>query len=364
MSANSYTKILINLDNLSNNLEIIKNKIGKNVKLMAIVKDNAYGHGISFVSKFMPSKKIDYFGVSSICEANNLIRLGIKAPILVMGIFDENEIYDLAQNINLTIYDKDSLKILTHKAIKKNIPVHLKLDIGMHRLGFYENEAKNALEKIKSTKFLKLNGIYSHLPDYNTPCACEEIEKFQKFILSLKTRPITHLASSGPTFFHNNSHFDMVRCGISLYGYLPKNDEKNNFGLKPVMEITSNIASIKTVHKGDTISYNRNYKVSRDSIIGVVPMGYADGYFKLYSKFGYVLVNGRRVPIVGDICMDMFMIDITELKNAHIGTQVTLLGENQNEKISAYDLAKSSGFIPYEILTGAGVNLRKEILCK
>lgn len=366
MAKNGFSKLEISLSNLKHNLETIRKIVGPKVKIMAIVKDDAYGHGTNQISKYLEKIKVDYLGVNSSGEALFLRKHGIKKAILVMGMFDKKDLKELAsKKIDITI---SSLQLLDFASqSNENLKCHLKIDTGMNRLGIRPEETLNFVRQIISNKNLNLVGIMSHLPDFHSDKTEKQIEDFAKIKKQIsKSFPekITknihfHLANTGGTFFHKNSYFDMVRCGISTYGYMPGLREIERVNLKPILNFSSKIVSLKKISQGESVSYNRRWYAQCDSIVAVIPAGYADGYFRLYANGGKVIVKDEFAPIVGDICMDMFMIDVTNISGVNVGDEVILLGKSKTKEITAYDLAKSSGFIPYEVLTSLSNEIKR-----
>lgn len=360
MSLNHFTYSEIDLSKLENNINVIRSLIGGSVRLTCVIKDNAYGHGAVAVGRALESFKVDFLAVNSLPEALEINESGIKLPILIMGAIADDEINDiLLGNFHVVLFDFEFAKKLNSfcEKTQKRINCHIKVDTGMNRVGISRHMLEEFLNFARKLKNLNLCGIMSHLPDYNTNEAVKEIDDFGKIIRSRWSGlKFVHLASSGSTFYHKDAHFDMVRCGLSIYGYLPKRDLKSEM-LKPVMSLKTRVLAIKNVLKNETISYNRSYRARRDMRVAVLPIGYADGYFKSYSKFGEVIINGKRVKIVGDICMDMMMADVTDLPSAKPFDDVILMGESGNESISAYDISEKTDFIPYEILT----SIKREI---
>ncbi len=359
---NSFNVLKIHWGNLEHNLKIIQNVIGPHVTIMPIVKDNAYGHGLVDIGTFLVKQKVSFIGVNSTEEALYLRRHNVTCHILIMGAIQEED-FSLIEKYNLdfTIYDKRIVDYILNPSFKKNVRAHLKINTGMNRLGLHFDEVVPYIEKIKEKKNIEKVSLMSHLAEYNneaTRIQINDFEKAKKYILNQGlTFEHYHIANSGGTFFHTNAHQTMVRTGLSLYGYLPVAD--SSFDLKPALSFLSKIVSIKKIPKGQSISYNRNFTTKRDSIIGVVPVGYADGYFKSYGKNGYVVIKDTLVPIVGDICMDMFMIDLTDIKNAEVHDSVLLIGNNRHSEVSVYEIAKRSGLIPYEILTSLSRDINR-----
>jgi len=351
-------KVEISVSALRYNFLKLKKIIKPSVKIMFVVKADAYGHGMIKLSNIAEREKLCHcFGVSSIEEGIILRENGIKSPILVLGsvyplknfkYIIEN---DLTPTISSVLSAKEFIK-WCNKLNKKN-PCHIKIETGMNRIGVNKETALNIVSIVKNSNSY-LEGIYSHLSsaDSDREYTLWQINRFKDFISELnyfikntKTtkKIIKHIANSAGTINFKNAHFDMVRCGYCLYGGL------TNF--KPVMEWKTRIVFIKNIKKGSCVSYNQSFKALKNMRIATLPVGYGDGYLRAISKNGYVLINGQKSRIIGNITMDMMMIDISHLKNIRVGDEVILIGKSGKEEIKISDLAKWANTIGYEITT-------------
>lgn len=339
----------INLNSLEKNLIKIR-KIIKNKKITFVVKANAYGHGISEVSKFAQKKKLcDYLGVSSIEEGIILRENGIKIPILVLGgIYPfSNFKYLYHYSLTPTISSLLAIDELIKYSKKTNQPinVHLKLETGMNRIGAGENSVLKMVERIQNNNLVKLEGIYSHLSSADTDkdYTLNQIKLYNEAVSKIKgINFIRHIANSFATINFPSSHMDMVRCGIAPYGGI------KNF--EPILEWKSKIVFIKYLKKGSYISYSKTFKTNRKTKVATIPLGYGDGYLRALSNKADVIINGKKAKIIGNITMDMCMADITDI-NCKVGDEVMVIGKMGKETISVGELALKANTIPYEITT-------------
>ena len=353
--SNTYAKI--NLDNLLFNFELIK-KLHPEKKIISIVKADAYGHGAVTCSKCLQEYGTDYFAVSSIDEAIELREAKISLPIMILGYIDEHRICEVFEyNIIPTVYSTSFANLLCDYASKLNttIDVNIKIDTGMNRLGFKTNA--QTLSKIininESMPNINIFGIFTHYAtadEQNLEFAKSQHEKFTKIVCELANnniRPeLIHISNSAAILGLENDISNAIRPGIIQYGINPCEDtRKEEYSFKPVMSFHTNVANIYTVKKGESISYARKYIAQKDHKIAVISCGYADGYSRTLSQKSEVFINGARARICGNICMDMMMVDISNIENVKIGDEVELFGEN----ISAQEIATLIGTIAYEV---------------
>lgn len=354
----------INLDHLQYNINAIKNKIDK-TKIMAVVKADAYGHGDKYIANALASYGVDFFAVSNLDEAISLRQANIKNDILILGFTPVQSALILAQkNISQTVFSYKYAKELSDFCVLNDcqVNVHIKIDTGMGRIGFIENEKTSAdieIKKILKLKGLNFKGIFSHfssadsLDDISIDYTKNQIERFNIVVNLLNKQGITfefvHLQNSAGIVFLNELNYTHARAGIIMYGVAPS-DETLDFLVKPVMELKSVISLIKEVDSGTAISYGRKY-VSKEKIkVATVPIGYADGYPRLLSNKGEMLVKGKRAPIIGNICMDQLMLDVSEINDVKEGDIVTVVGMDNDECITFSELADKIGTISYELM--------------
>lgn len=365
----------IRLDNLVFNFYSVKNFIGKNIKYMAVVKADAYGHGAVECAAILESAGIDCFGVALPEEGLMLRKNGIKKPVICFGGFwkgQENSLLD--NNLTPVIYSLEMAEKFNNAAEKKNTiaAVHVKIDTGMGRIGVRFDAAAEFADKLKQFTNLNVEGLMTHFAaaddlreneftDTQTKRFNHTVEMFEStgFILVYKD-----LANSPGAIAHKNSRGNMVRLGGVLYGLggdvLPKEIKKPE--LHPVMSLHTKIAQLKIVPKGETLGYNRTYKTVKDSLIATVPIGYHDGYSRALSNRGRVIINKRFAPVVGRISMDWTLIDVTDIRDVKVDDEVILIGNSGDLHIKAEDLAELAGTISYEITCGISSRVRK--ICK
>lgn len=347
----------INLKNLQHNFLQIKYKIGY-VKTLAVVKADAYGHGMIECSKALlelGKSSPDYFGVALLEEGIELRKSKItNKPILLFSPFSEEEIdYYLKYDLIPTIASADNVAQI--KKINRKLKIHINVDTGMGRLGLSYDESIKLILELASKKNLIIDGIYTHFAcsdDKNKTFTKEQIKKFEKLLIELKKLKVNfglaHAANSAAIIQHRNSYFDMVRPGISLYGYPPTLILKNKINLKPVMNIVTYVSTIRNIKKGESVSYGRIFIAKRDSKIATLPIGYADGLNRNLSNKIFAIINGKTFPQVGRITMDRIMIDVTD-SNVKVNDKVVLLGYAESKLINGWDWCKILNTIPYEI---------------
>ena len=358
----------INLNNLAHNFRQIKKMLCAGIKIMVIVKADAYGHGLIPVSKKIVSCGADFLGVASIDEGIKLRETGIKIPILVLGIILKRDIAPILKyGLAVTVCEEEFAKSLNRQARKKNkkANVHLKVDTGMGRIGVMPHDAENLAGKISRLPFINVEGLFTHfaLADTDEDFTFYQVGLFNKLTDGLKKKgidiPLVHAANSMGIIDYKNSHFNMVRPGLVIYGLYPKENLKIN--LKPVLTLKTKVVFVKSVPAGYGISYGHAYVTKHATRIATLPIGYGDGYPRSLSNKGPVLIRGRRLRICGRICMDQIMVDVAGM-NVKIGDEAILIGSQGREKISAEELARLSGTIPYEIVCGLGSRIPRVYL--
>lgn len=351
------TYIGIDLDALNYNIDQVKKKIG-GAKLLAVIKADAYGHGAVQVAREIESK-CDFFGVACIEEAVELLKAGIKTPLLILGYVFE-DVYDIVveNNIRIPIFSYDMAKALSDEAVRqgKTVPFHFVVDTGMSRIGFQcTEESINECEKICMLPNIQAEGIFSHFAtadEADLTKTFAQKDKFNSFVAALESRgiiiPVKHLNNSAGIMNFDDT-FDMVRSGIITYGLYPSEDvDKQLVDIKPVMSWHAAVSHVKTLEAGREISYGGTYITKESRKIATVPVGYADGYPRCLSNAGRVMINGKYAPIAGRVCMDQFMVDVTDIENVQVGSEVTLIGSNGGLHISVEDIADNAGSFNYE----------------
>jgi alanine racemase len=356
----------ISLNNLKNNFLNIRKKV-RNVKIMAVVKADAYGHGVKEVLEVYNSladKKPEYYGVAICDEAIELREYNVKQPVLVFDPFEKNEAEAVFKyNIIPTVFENSHLNILLRARNKHRhegadsgkIKVHIKIDTGMNRLGIKSEDAFEFIDKLSLNQNFLIDGIYTHFAtsdEKNKTFANIQLKRFIDLLTNLKSKNINyglaHAANSGAILDMPESYFDMVRPGICLYGYYPSLETSASISVKPVMSFISRVASIKTIGKGDTVGYGRTYTANEKTKIVSVPAGYADGYNRNLSNKAKAVINGKFYNIIGRVSMDRIIINVKS-DDIKINDKVILIGEQKGLHVTAWDWSNLLGTIPYEI---------------
>ena len=363
----------INLDNALYNWNEIK-KLSAGRKIMPVVKADAYGHGANVLAKLYEDNGADFFAVSNINEAIKLRKYGIKKDILVLGFTPITYIQQMyAFNITQAVYCLDYAKQLSDAASNNNfvIKTHIKLDTGMSRIGFNcRNESLLGLSEVKeclSLPSLKFKGIFTHFSsaDSNNQDDIKFTEKqyslFYKTVESLKENGVNfefvHCCNSAASALRSSDYGNLIRPGIILYGLPPAVGLDIGYVPKPVMSVKSAVSMIKVIDKGDSVAYGRTFTATQKTKLATVPIGYADGYPRVMSNKGKVIINGQFAPIVGRICMDQMTVDVSNIKNVDISTEVTLIGQDGGLSISFDDIANMCDTISYEIMCNVSIRM-------
>ncbi len=355
------TRAIVDLDALTRNFEGVLHRAGGR-KVLAVVKARAYGHGAVPVSLRLLEAGAHMLGVALVEEGRELRNAGITAPVLVMGaVFPEQAraIVDLALTPVLT--STGMARALSAAAARagRTIPAHVKIDTGMGRIGIAPSEAVRFVEELKRLDRIEVEGLMTHFADADLAdkqFSSEQMERFEEAVSGLVSRgidvPLRHAANSAALLDYPRALFTMVRPGLMLYGCNPLAADPDAANLRPVLSFVTRIAFIKKVPAGVPISYGRTFTTRRASLIATIPVGYADGFCRSLSNRGEALVRGVRVPVAGRVCMDMCMLDVTEVPGVSEQDEVVLIGSQGDERITADDVAKLAGTIPYEILCG------------
>jgi alanine racemase len=364
MTTQRATVAQIDLNAFKHNLGKIRSLLDPQVKILAVVKANAYGHGAIPCAKAALDAGADWLGVAILEEGVELRYSGIGAPILVMGGILPDEAKNLIQyGLSTGVSDYSLARELSRQAEKqgKTVGVHLKVDTGMGRLGMAPEKLPGFVEEMQAVKNIRVEGIFTHLSsadEADPEFTLGQLDRLSQSIDSLKSKgvalPAIHAANSSAILNFPASHLDMVRPGISLYGTLGLSAKSSNPNtspeLKPVMQWKTKILQISKLPKGTSLSYNRQFTTDRDSVIAVLPVGYGDGLNRRLSNNMEVLVKGKRAPQVGTICMDLSLIDVTDIEGVQCQDEVVLFGQQGNETITVDEMAERCGTISYEIL--------------
>jgi alanine racemase len=345
----------INLDNIRNNIREIKSCVAGGAKFCAVIKANAYGHGVIPVARIAEQEGADYFAVAILDEAIELRKAGFKQPILILGFTPPEQSEELVfYDIEQAVFTLDAAQAISAAAARqhKTARVHIKVDTGMSRIGVMPQEAGDFAKTVAELPNLKIEGLFSHFA--KSDCADKsfakvQLERFKEAASLIKAEgieiPLKHIANSAAILEMPEAHFDMVRAGIILYGLWPSDEVERTINLKSAMELKARLAYVKTLPTGAGISYGQTFVTKRESEIATIPVGYADGWTRLLSGKAMADFKGKRVPIVGRICMDQCMADVTGL-GAKAGDEITLFGSST---VSIDEIAALLGTINYEI---------------
>lgn len=354
----------IDMDAFEHNIREIRRKIGEDTMLCAVVKANGYGHGAVALAKAMEAMGVDWLAVSCADEGIELRHSGITLPILVLGASADSQFEDMIrENITPTIFTLKAARALDRAADafpeKKPVNIHIKLDTGMGRIGFSDDEKSiQTILEIGRLPNLRIEGLFTHFACadmYGTERTNRQLERYEAMAERLKNEgldiPVKHCANSAGIMAYEGAYMNMVRAGIIIYGLYPSDEvDKSLIDLYPVMSLRSHITFIKEVPEGTEISYGATFVTSRPSKIATVPVGYADGYFRQLSGKGRVLIKGQYAPIVGRVCMDQMMVDITDLSDIDEGDVVTLVGKDGIREIPVEEPAALAGSFNYEFV--------------
>ncbi|MBO8158247.1 alanine racemase [Thermosyntropha sp.] len=354
----------IDLEAVRHNLRQIR-EAAEGSKVMAVVKANAYGHGMLKVCEVCLKEGVDYFGVASLDEALNIREENIRTPILILGYVSPEYAEIIIENdISCTVFNLNMAEALSRAAVKlgKKAAVHIKIDTGMGRLGFLpDEESLDIVRNIIALPGILVEGIFTHFATADVrdkSFAYEQLTRFNWFVSELEKDgtkiPIKHCSNSAALIDLPEARFNMVRAGIILYGLYPSREvDQNRVKVIPVMRLKSKISFIKELPAGHTVSYGRTYRCLVPTRVAVVPVGYADGYSRLLSNKAWAMVKGKKVPLIGTVCMDQCMFDVSEVEGVKEGDEVLLFGRKE-DGITVDDLASIIGTINYEVLSCIG----------
>ena len=355
------TWVEINLDAIANNVKNIKKLIGKKKELMAVVKGNAYGHDILEIASVVLNNGATRLAVARLEEGIFLRKSGITVPILVLGLTLKQQVEPLVSyNITPTVSEYEMIEKLSDSAFKEDkiVKVHLKVDTGMGRIGIPPNHVLNFIKKVKVLKNVEIEGIFTHFSVADEKDKSYTEAQFKKFVEVLNILekegiriPVKHVGNSATLLDLPHMWLDMVRPGISLYGLYPSEDVQKTIKLTPAYSFKTRIVFLKELLQGEDVGYGRTYTTKKKrTVVASLPVGYADGYNRLLSNKGEVLVKGKRFPIIGRICMDQCMIDVTNLSQVKIDNEVVLWGRQGHKEIAVEEIAGKIGTINYEIV--------------
>ena len=355
----------VDLDKLAHNMREIR-RITKSAKIIAVVKADAYGHGAVDVAPVLLENGANSLAVAMLSEAMELRRSGIECPIMILG-FTPPELIDnlLKYDIEQTVYSYEFAKKLSKMAQSENkiAKIHIALDTGMGRIGFLPtNESVEEVYEISTLPNIIIEGLFCHFStadEKDKTYTYSQVKKYDDFYEKLRKKNVyintRHIANSAAIIDLPKTHYEAVRPGIIIYGYYPSDEvNKEKIDLLPAMTLKTNVVHIKTLSSGEYVGYGRKYKTEKESIIATLPIGYADGYTRLLFQKAKVIIKGEFAPVIGKICMDQCMIDITGIDGVKVGDEVILIGEDENNKFNADIVGKLIGTISYEVVCMIG----------
>ncbi len=361
--------IEIDLGQLRRNLQLIRADLPRAVKFLAVVKDEAYGHGALDVALIALEEGAWGFGLSTLEEAMHLRDGGITAPLLLLGERQEAELeWCVAHDLTVCVNEPHAVHTLARVAasFEKRVPVHLKINTGMSRYGVCWEDALPLVEKILAEKSLSLEGVMTHFAqsdEADKTFANLQITRFDGVIHALEQKrismPLKHLCNSGGFLDLPHAHRDMVRVGILQHGIFPSQVCRKISGIAPVMSVKSRIAAIQTVRPGESVGYAMRFTATNERRIAVLPIGYGDGFPRVRNEGG-ALIHGQRAPLVGGVAMDAITVDITDIPQAQMWDEAVLMGKQGGEEISVRDIAKLKNSVTYDVLTNWRLRLRRK----
>lgn len=362
------TILEIDLNALKHNFEYLKSKLNNGTKFLAVVKAFAYGNDADEIAKYLQNLDIDYFAVAYAAEGAALRNAGVTTPILVLHTLAVNFDIIIDQCLEPNLYNAKILNEFIAFASEQkqtDYPIHIKFNTGLNRLGFWEKDVDYILGKLKTSESVKVKSLFSHLAASEDlderDFTLQQIKRFKAitktFIEKIGYRPMLHISNTSAILNYPDSHFDMVRSGIGLYGFGNSKEESQH--LKPIASLKTVISQIHRIEKGESVGYNRAYK--SDALFtrtATLPLGHADGIGRIYGKEkGYVTIHGKKAPIIGNVCMDMIMVNITNI-DCKEGDEVIIF----DSTTSAETLAEAAATISYELITGISQRVKRLIL--
>ncbi len=360
----------VDLDAIARNTEYLMEVAGPGVAMMAIVKANAYGHGAVPVARIALQRGASMCGVATLSEALSLREAGIQEPILLLGYASPLEADTIVANgLRATVFSMDVARALSQaaNALHRHAHVHVKIDTGMSRLGLPPSEARSFVESLMALPRLDVEGISTHLatadspnaremPDWGVEYTRKQLERFQDIVEKLAAAgidvPYIHAANSAALLAYPESRFTMVRPGIALYGLHPSSDVPCPAGIRPALTFKARVTQIQDLPAGAYVSYGCTFRADRPCRVAVLSVGYADGFRRAPTNWGHVLIRDRLASLVGRVCMDQSMIDVTDVPGVRVDDEVVLIGAQWSQRLSAEDVAARSGTINYEVTTG------------
>ncbi|HEX9048798.1 MAG TPA: alanine racemase [Verrucomicrobiae bacterium] len=359
----------IDLGSLRRNLHLIRADLPRHVKLLAVVKDEAYGHGAADVARIALEEGAWGFGLSTLEEGLHLREAGITAPLLLLGERQPAELeWCVAHDLTVCVNEPQNIRALGKLAVDfgKRVPVHLKINTGMSRYGVRWDEALHMVEKILAEKSLLLEGVMTHFAqsdETDKTFARVQFSRFNEVLTALAERrihvPIRHCCNSGGFLDLPEAHLDMVRVGILLHGVFPSQVCRRIPGIAPVMSVKARIAAIQKLKPGEVVGYGMRYQATAERRIAILPIGYGDGFPRVRNE-GFALIHGKRAPLVGGIAMDALTVDVTDIPEAQMWDEAVIMGRQGADEITVRDIAKLKNSVTYDVLTNWRLRLRRK----
>jgi alanine racemase len=359
----------IDLGKLRRNLQLIRRDLPRQVELMAVVKDEAYGHGALDAARVALEEGAWGFGLSTLEEAMALRDAGVTAPLLLLGERQEAELpWCVEHNLTVCVNEPHTVRKLAQIATKvgKRVPVHVKIHTGMSRFGVRWDEALSLIEQIGAEKSLLLEGVMTHFAqsdEIDKTFPNLQFSRFNEVLKDMAGRGIKvkyrHTCNSGGFLDLPQAHLDMVRVGILMYGVFPSSVCRRIPGIEPVMSVKARVAAIQKLKHGEVVGYGMRYTASSERRIAILPIGYGDGFPRVRNQGG-ALIHGKRAPLIGGIAMDALMVDITDIPEAQMWDEAVIMGRQGNEEITVHDMAKLKNSVSYDVLTGWRLRLRRK----
>lgn len=357
----------IDLDAIRHNLESMKKNIAKDTKIIAVIKTDGYGHGAVPIAQEIENYEYLFgFAVATSDEAMQLRKNGIKKPLLILGYTFEESYEELIENeVRMAVFKYDMAKEISDAAVrlKKNAIIHIKADTGMSRIGIKpDRSGADVVKQIATLPNITVEGIFTHFAkadETDKTATYEQIRKFNEIIALIESRrvniPIKHCSNSAGIVEIREANMDVVRAGITLYGLWPSDEvDKTIINLKPVLSLKSKIVYIKEIEAGTSVSYGGTFTAGKITRVATIPVGYGDGYPRSLSNKGYVLIHGKKAPILGRVCMDQFMVDVSDITEAKELDEVTLVGESEGARLTVEEVGGISGRFNYEFVCDLG----------
>jgi alanine racemase len=363
----SKTWVEVDSGAIKENLRVFKRHLGSSVGLMCVVKSNAYGHGLTQVAKIAQTSDVSFFGVDNVDEGVALRQAGIKKPILILGYTLNSRLKDCIKfKLSFVVYNRETARALKALAFSGKALVHLEIETGITRQGLHGDELRALVRDLKKLPKVHIEGVFTHFANIEdtTESAYAELQlrRFQESLEMLKEEGIDpawkHTACSAAAILFPETYFNLARVGVSTYGLWPSKEthavaqrERKLVHLRPALSWKTVVAQIKSVTRGTPVSYGLTERVAHDSKVAVIPVGYWDGFDRGLSSVGFVLIRGQRCKVLGRVCMNMCMVDVTDVPDARVEDEVVLIGTQKGQSITAEEMAGKLGTINYEVVT-------------